>query len=123
MVEYLDDFGSGESWIGLASEFGFDVDRFFSAKIILSVSDPAHLFHLVQKFPNGAFTHYRFTRVYWMGIPTESGEGETNYFDLILSVNPAEVDNKCDLREGRNAYFDDVTAIVTAYPRTLKKDN
>ncbi len=122
MVEYLDDFRSGESWIGLASEFGFDVDRFFSAKIILSVSDPAHLFHLVQKFPNGAFTHYRFTRVYWMGIPTESGEGETNDFDLILSVNPAGVDNKYELRESLNAYFDEITAIIASYLRTLKKD-
>jgi hypothetical protein len=123
MVEYLDDFRSGESWIGLASEFGFDVDRFFSAKIILNVSDSAHLFQLVEKFPNGALKHYRLTKVYWLGAEPKNNKVEANDFDLILSVNPAGVDNKYELRKDLNAYFDEIITIVSSYLRDLKKSN
>jgi hypothetical protein len=66
MVEYLDDFRSGESWIGLASEFGFDVERFFSAKIILNVSEPEHFLRVAHKSPPGSLKHYRLTNVYWL---------------------------------------------------------
>jgi hypothetical protein len=77
----------------------------------------------VQRFPIGALKHYRLAKVYWLDPDSEVENPETDDFDLVLSVNPAGVDNKYELRQDLNSYFAEITTIVDSYLHEFEKNN